>query len=269
MPAANQINDNKAHATFVFIGKVVKMKAATMPDIPVDNTLIVQIDHIIQAPAMFATITGHQVTVRFKELPQINEGATITVYANGWIFGETLAVDAVSYSTDTDKQSIASAVQATTTSATDDSIKERLSSAQLAVVGKVVKVEPSTIAQPQTLTGTQATGETATTHISEHDPDWHEATIQVDEVLKGEKNTKEVKVLFPKSDDVRWYNVHKYSEGQQGVWLLQQGKQQDQKGIPPKVFAAIPDNQNIFTTLHTYDYLPLNELGKIKSLINQ
>jgi hypothetical protein len=107
-----------------------------------------------------------------------------------------------------------------------------------------------------------------TTHISEHDPNWHQATIQVDEVLKGNE-AREMKVLFPKSDDVRWFRVQKFQEGQQGIWLLQSSKAQNTKGISPKILAAIPKDQDVLITLHANDFLPLNELGKVKSLINQ
>jgi len=47
------------------------------------------------------------------------------------------------------------------------------------------------------------------TYISEHNPIWQEATIKVDDVLKGKKNTKEVKVIFPASDDIRWKKTNK------------------------------------------------------------
>src|SRR5260370_41036757 len=133
----------------------------------------------------------------------------------------------------------------------DDVVKERLKSAAVAVAGKVAKVE-------------QVAHET--THISEHDPDWHEATIDVDEVIKGKKNTRQVSVLFPNSDDVRWHKVAKYSEGQKGIWLLQRGRQQDSRGIAPKLLAALPPDAEPLTTLHPVDFLPLHELGRVKAL---
>ena len=108
-----------------------------------------------------------------------------------------------------------------------------------------------------------------TTHISEHDPGWHEATIHVDEVVKGAKNTKEVSVLFPNSDDVRWHKVPKYSEGQQGIWLLHKARKQDPKGIAPKVFAAMPAVGEALTAVHSTDFLPLEELGRVKALLQK
>lgn len=263
------INDDGSNAAFVFTGKVIKMKAALMENVPTDNTLIIQVEHIIKAPAMFETITGHQLTVRFKELPQLNEGDTITVFANGWIFGETIAVDAVSYQQETDKAEVASKLSLALTSNEDDVLKERIDSSDMAVAGRVVKIEKATVTEkPRALLAAGPGEESVTTHISEHDPDWHLATIKIDEVVKGPKRRKRVKVLFPKSDDVRWYKVKKFEPGEQGIWLLQKGKEQSPKGIAPKLLAAVPED-DLYTTLHDSDFLSLNELSKVKSLIKK
>jgi len=272
MPNKNKIKDDEAHAAFVFTGKIIKINAAVMKNITTNNTLIIQVEHIIKAPAIFNSITGQQITVRFKKLPKLKKGSVITVFANGWIFGESIAVDAVSYSEEKDKMQVASKVNVSMTSSADNVLKERIDSSELGVVGKVIKIEKADMPEkPVALLNAKegAADEPATTRISEHDPNWHQATIQVDEVVKGQKKLNKVKVLFPKSDDVRWYKISKYEVGQQGVWLLQKGKSQNPKGIAPKVFAAIPEKDDVFTALHNNDYLPLNELGKVKSLIQK
>jgi hypothetical protein len=241
-----------AESTFIFTGKVLKSKASLIEGVITDNTLVMQVDHVITAPAIFSGIGQQQVTVRFKKLPRFRNGKTITVFTNGWIFGKTLALDAVGYTEESDKNSMAKMVQQSQTDTRDKVLKERLDSATIGVVGKVTKVERSN---------------KQTTHISEHDPNWHEATIKVDDVVKGKKTTKEVKVLFPQSDDIRWSKINKYKEGQNGIWMLQQGKKQNKKGISAKVFSAIPDGSDVFTSIHESDYLPINELGRIKSLV--
>jgi hypothetical protein len=269
MPITIENPDNQQQAAFVFTGKVTKVKAATLPEVPTDNTVIMQIEHIIKAPPMFTSITGQQITVRFHELPSVEEGAVLTVFANGWIFAQSIAVDAVNYSRETDRTAVASSVQESVMASADNDLKERIESADMAVVGKVVKVERVELNERAVALNPSAVGETETTHISEHDPDWHEATLQLDEVVKGPSDAKEVKVVFPQSDDVRWYAIRKYQEGQQGIWLLQQGKTQSPRGIPPKVFAAIPERADVYTAIHTDDYLPLHELGRVKSLLNK
>lgn len=271
MPKKNKLKDEEARAAFIFTGTVVKTKAGLIEKIIPKNTAIFHVDHIIKAPAMFASLTGHEITVRFKKLPVLRKNKVLTVFANGWIFSDSIAVDAVGYTEETGKMEMASSVNSAMTTAANSVLKERIDSSELGVVGKVIKIEKAAMPDiPFALSATRkkATSNIPTTQISEHDPNWHEATIKVDEVVKGAKNVKTVKLLFPKSDDVRWYKVAKYQVGQQGVWLLQ-GKKQNPKGIPPKILAALPPEEDIFTALHSSDYLPLSELGKLKSLIQK
>ena len=151
-------------------------------------------------------------------------------------------------------QDTADVVRASRSTNSDSALKARLESAALVVAGAVADVQPSAV---------------ETTHISEHDPGWRRATIKVDEVIKGRSGVKQATVLFPSSDDVRWYNIRKYTVGQQGIWLLQPGLNQDPVGVEPKALAAVPAGADVMTTLHNADFLPLHELERVKALARQ
>jgi hypothetical protein len=265
MASKANIKKYAAHSAFVFIGKIIKPRAATMKEIITDKTMVMEVMHVINAPSAFAFIDGKQITVRFKKLPAFRAGKILTVFSNGWIFGDSIAVDAVGYTEEVEtpakakaakagKNSMESMVQKAVTENKEANLKERIDSAEISVVGEVTKIKKSSV-KP--------------THISEHNPIWHEATIKVDDVVKGKKDTKQVKVMFPASDDIRWRKINKYKTGQKGIWMLQKGKKQSPKGISAKVFAAIPSGEEVFTTLHENDFMPLDELSKVKSLVNQ
>jgi hypothetical protein len=249
-----QASKYAAESAFVFVGKVIKAKAATMEELAADNTAIVQVDRVISAPEIFASLGGHQITARFKTPAGIKKGAAMTFFANGWIFGKSVAVDVVGTADDSGGPAAASLARNAAVSSGDSVLRARLDSAEMAVVGQVVGV---------------ATSEKGPTYISEHDPNWHEATIDVDEVVKGKKSVKQVTVLFPKSDDVRWHRVDKYTPGQQGIWLLQPGQKQDPKGIPAKVLAAVPAGRDVLTTVHPADFLPLHELERVRAMVRK
>lgn len=262
MATPQEISRYTDQSAFIFIGKVIKLKAATLADIDTANTAIVEIEHVVTAPQIFSAITGTQITVRFKQPPGLKRGSTLTFYCNGWIYGAGLAVDAVGYHEESGKQAAASMVRSAHSSTKDSVLSARLESAELGVVGTVTAVQQ----RPASITNTTHTN---TTHISEHDPAWHEATIQVDEVVKGKKGTREVTVAFPGSDDVRWHKVPKYTTGQQGIWLLHNARKQDARGIAPKVFSAIPTAGDALTAVHSADFLPLEELGRVKALLHE
>lgn len=252
MASKQQLDKYAAQSAFVFSGTVVKVKAATLDDIVTDDTAVVQVDHVISAPDMFASLAGSQVTVRFKKITDVKKGKALTIYANGWIFGASIAVDAVGFTDATAAPKAMMTLRASDSDHKDAVLAARLKSAELGVVGTVTDI---------------VTSDKVATHISEHDPNWHEATIKVDEVVKGKKDTTRVTVLFPQSDDIRWHKVHKYAKGQQGIWLLQKGRNQDPEGIAPKVLAAIPPGSEVMTALHAADFQPLNELGRVKALL--
>src|SRR5262249_9117424 len=152
-----------------------------------DDTAIVAVDHIVTAPALFASLSGSQITVRFSALPMPPVGSTRTFHTKGWIYGQGIAVEALRVEAEQSKPAAAAALRGAHTSAKDNALTSRLKTAHVGVVGEVTSVKPAEI---------------ETTRISEHDPVWHEATIKVDEVVKGKKDTREVSVVFPQSDDV-------------------------------------------------------------------
>jgi len=246
-----QVADLAARSAFVFIGNVVKARAATMDDLVADNTAIVRVERVLTAPDMFLAMAGQDVTVRTAAAGELKRAQRRTFFANGWVFGASLAVDAVGAVDETDLSVLTPLLRSAKHGTEDDVLRARLQSAVIGVVGTVTNVERST-ADPGP--------------ISEHNPVWHEATIQVDEVIKGNARTKQTKVLFPQSDDARWHNVAKYSAGQQGIFMLQRGNQQDPRGIAPKLLAAVPAGASVLTTLHPADYLPLSELERVRAL---
>ncbi len=246
-----QLSDFIARSAFVFVGTVLKTNAATMEELKAKNTATVQVDRVVIAPEMFAALGGHNVTVRFHKPVSLARGNKRTFFANGWVFGSSVALDLVGVAEETSAQAVAGAVRGSRTATGDNVLATRLNSAALVVAGTVAGVQQSAA---------------ETTHISEHDPDWREATISVDEVIKGAEGVKQAKVLFPNSDDVRWYKVRKYAVGEQGIWLLQPGANQDSAGIAPKVMEAIPAGANVLTSLHESDFLPLHELERVKAL---
>lgn len=242
-------------APLVFTGHVTRARAATMPDIATDNTAIVAVEHIVAAPAMFAALEGTEITVRFGRRSIPPAGSSRTFHATGWIYGTGIAVDAVRVEAARAEPAAAAAARRSEQSAAKDSaLAQRLDTAAMGVVGEVTSVRPV---------------EVETTRISEHDPAWHQATIKVDEVVKGGTDTREVNVVFPQSDDVRWHKVPKYHAGQQGIWLLHRGSVPASHGLDPKAAGVLPQLGDALTAINKIDFLPLEELGRVKALLNR
>jgi hypothetical protein len=107
--------------------------------------------------------------------------------------------------------------------------------------------------------------------ISEHDPLWCEATVDVAGDEKKGSAAKQIVVRFPSSRDVRWYKVPKFTPGQEGVFLLH-------KARPPTALAAaarLPGlraaaraaEPEVYTVEHPADFQPMQRADAIRALI--
>jgi len=247
-------------ATFIFKGTIKKLKATTVAAAPVtDRTCIVTVDQIIEAPQNLVAYAGQDITVELHSRRKINVGGSMIFHAISWLFGEGLAV-----------RSLYEEIEAQTTTRHVDPVMRRkqtqtrkhFNDADLVVSGKVVEVRlPKS--QPNQKKRTAAAP--ATTHVSEHDPKWREAVIEVTEVHKGSPSKHQVVIRFPASTDVAWRRAPKFAAGQEGYFMLH-GSTQRASGRATKKGSEAPAVAT-YTVHDSHDYQPYSEAGGIRSLI--
>jgi hypothetical protein len=92
--------------------------------------------------------------------------------------------------------------------------------------------------------------------LSEHSPNWHEAEIEIGQVLKGDFRGRTIKILFPRSDDVIWYGSPKPQKGTEGIWLLKQ-------------FTYAGKKLELLTAIDKADFLPRSEEERIMRLLKR
>jgi len=66
---------------------------------------------------------------------------------------------------------------------------------------------------------------------------------------------REVTLLFPHSDDVMWHDSPKFTEGEQGIWLLHRNQ------------ARLPGIENRYTVLNPLDFRSREELNRVQRLL--
>ncbi len=224
-------------ATFIFVGTVARTNATTMSEVQAsDSTAVVRVDEIVEAPGAPPDLNGQEITVKLATAGSVKAGEQATFYTKGWLLGESMAVIELSH-TPTSPQAHEQ-VESTRRKAADEALKGEITSAEAIVAGTVAGVKPSSIR-----------------HIgSEHDPDFYEAEITVDSVVKGKVTGHSVVVLFPNSDDMMWQGSPKFKQGQQGVWLLHRNQ------------TKMPGVKDQYTVLNPLDYQERGELERIRSL---
>jgi len=260
-------------ATFVFEGTVKKLKAALMKSVTVDaHTAVVHVDQVLEAPANLRHLAGTDITVQLVERVKTALGESFVFHAAGWIFGESVAVRAV---TQEPVQRAHAPLLARggdpVAHRADRELQNRVNDADLVVSGTVVAVKLPEGSEPQ-VRAVRGAADVAGKPVSEHDPKWREAVVQVADVHKGEHAADKVSVLFPSSQDVRWYKAPKFHAGQQGYFVLQKSRMKASDCVDTRTRgAAMPAEADkeveVYTALHPEDFHPYTQPERIRASI--
>ena len=230
---------------WVIQGTVEKRSAVNLKSLPASGaTSIVKVEDILHGPPQFNDHRGRKITL-YSERPQgLKAGQRAIFFTRSWMYGESLAVVEVGRQTGEAgkmKQQIAAANE----KIADQRLGERLSRAQLVIVGRIAKTQPLRETQRRRIE-------------TEHDPDWWEAQLVVQGVEKGTVREKVLTILFANSNDEMWIDSPKFQPEQQGIWILQ--RDQKEKGWP---VLRVPG----LTALDPLDFQPLQQLDRIRRLL--
>ena len=268
MPGKTKANNVSDDAKFLFKGTVQKLGASVLAQVPKkESTAIVHVDQILHAPPALAKTLGTQITVKLAKGAKPKVGEQILFHANGWLFGDSVAVESVKQ----EKPAAATTMLAARSSDparnfADRELQNRVANADMVVEGEVTSLH---LPEAQSITATRTTN--LARPVSEHDPKWREAVIDVGVVHKGEPTTKQVVVRFPSSTDVQWYRAPKFHTGDRGVWMLQSAQESPVAGRAAKPALAIAataiPGAPVYTALHPMDFQPANKLDAVAPVI--
>ena len=197
-------------SNIVFTGTVTRVGAASFAGVtPTPKTLVIRVDDVLEKPAELRLVAGDSVTVEPLDSTH-KSGSRATFYTTGWVFGRGIAVREVAHDTLPAQVSLAArrdSFRQLQRQMSDSTLAERVRSADMIVTGRVEAIRAATLTpQPRR-------------RITEHAPDWQEAVIAVDSMLKGPASAKVV-VRFPGSLDIAWQRLPKFTTGQAGTFLL-------------------------------------------------
>ena len=257
-------------ARFVFTGTVKKLKAATLPEIKKadqERTVIVRVDHILQAPPIFSNRTGQDITMQLKKGEKVTVGQQAEFYTNSWLIGnEGVAVISLGHRP-VQKATVAalSAAAPTWPKAAARDMQAHVDDADLVVTGVVKRVN---LPDEEANTFTAAAGASGTPPLSEHDPGWQEAVVEIDSVHKGSHDKKSVTLRFPSSKDRMWADAPKFKPGQSGYFVLRKTPMgQDKQGKVVAMAAGSPEVQDeYYTALHGEDFQPFEHEGTLHEM---
>ncbi len=247
--------------SIVLIGRVVKLGEVSFADVPRSpRTMVVRVDEVLEKPAAVSLGKGDTVTVEVKEPLQFRAGDLVTFCAKGWIFGEGVAVQEVGH-----EISLASEAGARRTTREklaqvrkelrDAELRSRIQRADIVVVGRVTSIRRVAM---------RTVGEQPNVLVSEHDPDWQEAIVQVESDIKGAGDGQEIVIRFPGSLDVAWFGFPKFKAGEEGTFFLQKDHL---SGLAKTILAGAEVNAYIAESRQ--DVLAESEAPRVRTLMQQ
>jgi len=234
---------------FVFRGTVLSGNSTTTAALaPTARSTVVRVLEVIRSPRAFGRLAGQDVTINLRQPGQPAPGATVIFYARLHLAADSLALDEVGHQPLPSAAAAASGLADALAVQRDVRLNERLAVASAVVVGTVSNTRLSVAASATTDVGL---------YVSEHDPEWSEAVVAVNSVIKGAA-ADSVVIVYPASIDVAWFRAPKFHAGQSGVFLLHQ------EGVPG---AAAAQYDNVYTSLDIPDVLPVDEHPRIRALV--
>jgi len=244
----------------IFVGTVMRVGAVAAPDLAASPlTAIVRVDQVLEKPDAVGLVEGDSVTVQAGRQNSLKGGMRATFYTTGWIFGDGVAVREVGHEPIPAQFTSALAMQQDSVArarqrVNDANLLARIRAASVVAVGRVEEVRPATLAA--------APGHP--TRITEHDPEWQEAIIQVQDSIKGVRSGQRVVVRFPGSRDVAYVSTPRLVVGQEGTFLLHQDTA---TGSPFTMMAG--QSVPAYTALNQLDVLPKQDGDRVRVLMRR
>jgi hypothetical protein len=246
-------------SSIVFAGTVSQLGATSFAGVPKSaQTIVVRVDSVLKKPPAVSLKKGDNVTVEVKDPSAFRDGMQATFYTDGWIFGSGVAVKELGHEIPpsggaTDKAAGAGEkpYPPAQEQISDQELQSRLNSADFVIIGRVTEVRRWSVPK-------------YTTHrVSEHDPDWHEAVVEVQSVLKGgQVKGNKVVVRFPARNDVAWVHSPKFEKNQQGIFCLNRDQA---SGVATEKVGG--RQVTVYTCLGHGDSLPMSDAPRVRSLL--
>src|SRR5690348_15731589 len=98
MPRTSSKKDLSQQADFVFQGTVKELQSAPSPDLPLaDKSIVVTVDHILQAPEHLRDYAGRNITVQLTGRKKVKTGQEAIFYTSPTGWGEDVVVTSLGH----------------------------------------------------------------------------------------------------------------------------------------------------------------------------
>lgn len=104
---------------------------------------------------------------------------------------------------------------------------------------------------------------------SEHDPEWHVASVRVLTALQSSEQGALVNVIFPASRDVVWFNAPKLKAGQEAIFITHRPDKDDAQLMRAPGVAEFLEKQSAEVVSQPFDTVPPSEESRVRTLLGR
>jgi hypothetical protein len=245
-------------SAIVVAGKVLRVGASLEPLQPASpRTVVITVSHMYAGAEIAGDQTGRTATVVLSGASTtIKPGAEVLVFGNPRFVGKSLTIASEGeLPASAARTDLEQGLQARR----DQPLRERIAVSSSVFYGKVESVRaltagadrPTQLREPP----------------SEHDPEWHVATVRVLTALKGSENGALVNVIFPASRDIMWFNTPKLKAGQEVIFITHKPDSSDTQLTRAPGVAAFLERQSAEVVSQPFDTVPASDEARVRALL--
>ena len=243
------MDDSVEEAPFMLVVQVLAQGAATMDEVPIDGgTFVVGVVETLASIEAIGDLAGFEITLQYGPAG-LELGETYLVHAQSWLYGDGIALLAtrVAPYSDVDTQAVVESLE----EAPRVAVLSRAAEAELVASGKVVSIKE--------------VGKSENEPVTEHDPQWREAVVEIESVERSASRAKpeQVTVRFAASDDAEWVDAPKVSVGDRRVFML--GNARKEKAAASRAVSGARSDE--YSLLESGDALPIEVLDDLRKMM--
>jgi hypothetical protein len=250
-------------SAIVVRGKVLKTNASNEPMVAASSiTAIILVHQMYAGSEIAGDQMGRAATVILSRPERLKAGEEALFFGNPRFVGRSLTI------ADEDEISSKAAISSALTvlergvqARRDRPVLDRLTTASLVFRGSVETVRALDAGAEQS--------KPSPAPPSEHDPEWHVATVRVVTPLYGGEAGHVVTVIFPASRDVVWFNAPKLKPDQEAVFITHAPSREDAALYRASGLAAFLDKQPAYLVTEPSDVLPPSDEARVRGLLSR
>jgi len=246
-------------SAIVVRGTVLRVNASEEPlQAASPRTAVIKVLRMYAGADISGDQTGRRVTVVLSRPSRLKERAEALFFGNPRFIGKSLTIVDEGEILGPDVTTRAADLEGGLQARRDKPIRERIATASLIFRGKVQSENP--LVPPDDKKRFRVPP-------SEHDPEWHVASVLAITPLRGGAKDTLVTIIFPASRDIMWFNSPKLHPGMEAIFIAHRPEREQDALLRATGVTAFMQKQPAELVTQPFDVLPLSDEQRVRRLL--